>query len=332
MAELSSLSLKEYGTKKNFFYVIQLLISLCALYYIYHRIEKEEVDLLEIYAQLRQDDIFLLVVCVLLIPVNWGLEAYKWKFVLRKIYPNLAFWHAFKGVLAGISTGIFTPNRVGDYAGRLLQLGPGKRWEAAMLLLMDRLSQLVVTLWVGIYCMLYLYFSEPSKVEEMLGLDPWMRQLILLGLISGSMVFSLALIFVKYLPFSRLEGRRFHSLLSKIQLAASQLAPRQFLYLLFLGSLRYLTYSTQYLLLMYCFGFSQSLALGFLLIGLIFLLKSIVPYIAFTELGIRESIAIFIMGLWGTAAFTALSSTFILYFLNLIFPACLGLLFLQIKR
>ncbi|MEM6805348.1 MAG: lysylphosphatidylglycerol synthase domain-containing protein, partial [Bacteroidota bacterium] len=287
MPELSSLRFKDYVRKKNFFIAIQILISISALYYIYLKIEREDIALVDLYGQLGREEASFAFLCLLLIPVNWGLEAYKWKFVLRNVYPGLGFLQAFKGVLTGISTGIFTPNRVGDYAGRLFQLEAGKRWEAGMLLLMDRLSQLIVTLWVGIYCMLYLFFSAPGKIEDMLGLDAGTRKLILLGLILASLLLSLGLLFVKYLPFSRLSPKRSHPFLSKVQVAASQLAPTQFLYLLFLGSLRYMTYSLQYLLLMLCFGFSQSLALGFLLIGLIFLLKSIVPYLAFTELGVR---------------------------------------------
>ncbi|MEM6263500.1 MAG: hypothetical protein AAGI38_13390 [Bacteroidota bacterium] len=65
------------------------------------------------------------------------------------------------------------------------------------------------------------------------------------------------------------------------------------------------------------------------MIGLIFFAKSLVPSVALTELGIRESIALTVMGLFDVSPITAFTSTFVLYILNLILPAIAGLIGVQ---
>jgi uncharacterized membrane protein YbhN (UPF0104 family) len=62
-----------------------------------------------------------LVAVVLLMIVNWSVEAFKWKISVAKIQP-ISFFKAFKAVLSGISFSVSTPNRVGEYLGRVLLL------------------------------------------------------------------------------------------------------------------------------------------------------------------------------------------------------------------
>ena len=52
-----------------------------------------------------------LIIAVLLIPINWGLEALKWKRSIGHLN-NISFTNAFKAVLSGVSFSITFPNRV----------------------------------------------------------------------------------------------------------------------------------------------------------------------------------------------------------------------------
>ena len=50
--------------------------------------------------------------------VNWSLEAYKWGALVDR-FQSLSFSKKLISVLMGLSIGFLTPNRIGDYAGRL---------------------------------------------------------------------------------------------------------------------------------------------------------------------------------------------------------------------
>jgi len=72
--------------------------------------------------------IWMLVVIAALVPLNLMLEAMKFRLLLpRESRPSR--FQALRRVCAGLSVGLFTPNRVGEYLGRLA--GTDARHRAA---------------------------------------------------------------------------------------------------------------------------------------------------------------------------------------------------------
>ena len=65
-------------------------------------------------------------------PVNWGLEARKWQLALRPV-GGIAYRNAFKAVFTGAAVASFTPNRMGEYLGRILYIREGHRTQAIAL-------------------------------------------------------------------------------------------------------------------------------------------------------------------------------------------------------
>ncbi len=55
-----------------------------------------------------------------------GIEAIKWQIALRPVQ-SISFTRAFKAILAGTCIASFTPNRVGEYLGRMLFVDPGNK-------------------------------------------------------------------------------------------------------------------------------------------------------------------------------------------------------------
>lgn len=69
-----------------------------------------------------------LILACFLIPFNWLAETQKWhQFVSR--YQKFSKWQAYKAVLAGVSFSLFTPNRVGEYGGRILFVQRKNQWK-----------------------------------------------------------------------------------------------------------------------------------------------------------------------------------------------------------
>ena len=86
-------------------------------YSIYRQIVKQP-QLEESWLRIRQSfqsyKVIYLIIAVLLIAVNWGLEAWKWMISVRTFY-QIKFFQAFKAVLSGVSFSVTMPNRVGEY-------------------------------------------------------------------------------------------------------------------------------------------------------------------------------------------------------------------------
>ena len=304
---------------------VQLLITVGLIYFVANRLIREETQLLKQFSTLPPEALIGILLVILLMPVNLILESAKWQWMIRSYYPEISVWKAFQALLAGMTTGIFTPNRVGEYVGRLMYLPAGARTEAGVYMLWERFFQMMITSWMG---SLGLWLLLRSSEFMSVSLPTWL---------SGSAVGWGMLVVNALLPVLLLQPARVSRWMKKLRIpgiffqrmtdSLADLNRKLLLKVIGLGILRYLVFSSQYLILLYAFGYDGSVIIGAAMIWLIFLLKSLIPFIALTELGIRESIAMLIMAPFGVTAFEAFSSTFVLYLINVIIPALVGLIF-----
>ncbi|HUR30492.1 MAG TPA: lysylphosphatidylglycerol synthase domain-containing protein, partial [Saprospiraceae bacterium] len=87
---------------------------------------------------------------ILLMPVNWYLETLKWHSYLS-VHAKVRFSRAFKAVTSGIALSLFTPNRIGEYGGRILFMPYAIRWPVVFSTLMGSVSQNLVAFSAGIF-------------------------------------------------------------------------------------------------------------------------------------------------------------------------------------
>ena len=98
--------------------------------------------------------IYLSIVLFLMV-LNWTIEALKWQRVLRNVQ-RISLTKAFKAILSGVSFSATTPNRVGEYAGRVLFLDEGNRLRSVSLTIVCSMSQLIITLLMGFLGFIFL--------------------------------------------------------------------------------------------------------------------------------------------------------------------------------
>ncbi|MEO0311953.1 MAG: hypothetical protein RIQ89_1610 [Bacteroidota bacterium] len=115
---------------------------------VYGREGLTELLVLTKYQTINQRFFLLFFSVISLMIINWWLEIIKWKLVIDPLQP-ISYKRAVAGVLVGIAISFFTPNRVGEYLGRVLFISSGNRWKAALLTVIENFSQLVVTLLLG---------------------------------------------------------------------------------------------------------------------------------------------------------------------------------------
>ncbi len=238
------------------------------------------------------------------LPLNIGLEATKWFLMVKKYYPDLKFFIACQAILAGSASGFITPQKLGDYVGRLLYLSKENRVAAAVATFLDRLAQLGATLIFTVFALFYLKF-------------PWY---FFLGITFFAILFHSLLwtfpkwfsYFLKWFPFLIFLRKGCNKFSLKLQVLIS-----------FLSVIRFMVFLCQYILIFWAYEVNHKNLWA--LCCLIFFLKSFLPSLAFSELGIREGIAI-----WVFSQFTEVNSvvvfqvTFLLFVINTLVPVAFG--------
>ncbi len=281
------------------------------------------------------DDSFWFVFSMALVPVNWGLEALKWRELLHSLQP-VSVWRAFKATLAGVAFAVNTPNRIGEYAGRVLYLPEGKRLEAVSLTLVGSYSQLLVTLFAGT-AGLWLFHSGalglslPHYWETN---NTWVRVLATL-LTSLSVLFLLIYLRISWLV-QLVEKMPGAGKLSRLLTVIDHLPVRILLRVLGWSFLRYVVFLFQYILLLHCFGVTGSAWLlswqAAWLVAIQFLVLAIIPTIALAEIGIRGTLALELFGWISTNPLAIISASVTIWLVNLVLPAVAGsLLIIRIK-
>ncbi len=275
--------------------------------------------------------VVLLLLVTLLMPVNLLLESRKWQFLMQKL-ETVSLWEAVKAVLAGISVSVFLPNRVGDYLGRVFVLKKADRIQATLATILGSMAQLLTTLLFGLVS---LAFFLPRWIS----LDSTLNRWALSGLIF-SIVLAMAFLILSYLNFAvfseiirRVSGRVYNKIARYAQVF-SWYNMKELLFVLFISILRYLVFSLQFYVLLRIFRVPVDYLHAMMVIGLIYLLMSIIPTIALSEIGVRGSVSLYVFGLFFadgagellTRHIVAASSA--LWLLNLALPAVLGILFI----
>ncbi len=267
------------------------------------------------------------VAVLLLMILNWSLEAVKWKLSVKPVQ-EVGFFRALQAVFSGVSFSVTTPNRVGEYLGRLLYMKEGNRLKTISITIVGSISQLIITLLAGIAGLLVLR----GEIENRQLISPLWMSVILYGVIA---VTAVLLLFYFRLSFivrwaDRLPGsKRFAYLVEALEDFHTGLLLR----LLGLSLLRFSVFLLQYYLLFRLFGVPLSWWPVCWTVSVSFLVMAIIPTIAVAELAQRGKVVTAIVGLYSANELGMTLATATIWFINLILPALIGsLLILRMRR
>ncbi len=260
---------------------------------------------------------------LLLVPVNWGIEARKWQ-VLLKPLERISVLLSFRAVLAGLAFSMNTPNRVGEYGGRVAFVQDGHRWKALSLTIIGSFSQVLVTLLMGMGGLFFLS-ANPVAAQFAEQYNVWIKVLLW-----GSTLVTVVLALL-YLNLSRLVGwiehiPRAERLLSHIRII-EDLPVTILLRTISLSFIRYLIFVFQYILLLQVFGIEAGVWHCFWLISVLYLVLAITPTIALAELGLRGQVSLMLFGLVSSNSFGIVGAASGIWLLNLVLPSLAGSLF-----
>jgi Lysylphosphatidylglycerol synthase TM region len=263
---------------------------------------------------------------ILLMPVNWAIETLKWHLLINKFQP-LSFLKSYESVLSGLSLSMNTPNRIGEYGGRILYLQPELRLRGVALTVLCSVSQLFVTLVVGFVSLVILqpnlqavHFAGTGFSELLFKVLFW--TVLLMCVATGLFYFRMQWLvkLVKWIPFVQ---KKF-----SFSFVLEHLKARVMLHILFYSFLRFMVFAAQYILIWKALDVDISWWQGFWSIALVFLMMAIVPSFAIAEIGIRGKVALVVVGLFSSNTLAILAGTITMWILNLVLPALIGSLFL----
>jgi hypothetical protein len=256
--------------------------------------------------------------------INWGIEARKWQVLLLPIQ-KMPFLRAFKATLTGVSFAMNTPNRIGEYGGRMLFVDEGNRLKSVSLTIAGSFSQLIITLILGV-AGLYVLSDELMQKEQLSGLAIWFKSirwmLVIITLVCLLIYFRISWI-IK--GIERLPG-----LTTFIQHIAvmEELSVTLLLRVLSLSLLRFIVFTIQYNLLLQVLHVGVDVWVGFWLVSVLFLCLAIWPTIAILELGLRWEYSLFLFSLYSSNTVGIYAAATAIWLINLVVPAMAGSLFL----
>lgn len=257
--------------------------------------------------------------------LNWSIESFKWKILLGHII-KMPFVQAFQSVVAGVAFTMITPNRMGEFIGRVFYVPDGNRIRAAALTLVGSASQLVVTLSSGAIGLFVLRSYLSAHSSDLHGLSIlWLN-----GLFAGT-VLTLCIILLFYFRISWLikiidKIPQFANYVYYIQ-PLEEVGTRELAKILLLSALRYVVFVVQYWLIFKLFNVELLTWQLISLVSVLFLVLAVVPTIALAELGIRSKASIALFSIFSTNTLGILMATGAIWVINIIFPAIAGSLF-----
>jgi uncharacterized membrane protein YbhN (UPF0104 family) len=270
----------------------------------------------------------LWVACMLML-ANWGLEARKWQLLLKPL-ERISFFVAFKSVLAGCSITLLTPNRVGEYGGRILYVSEENRLDAIPLTILGSMSQLFITLVMGIIGLVYFKIIG-NNIQFFTALPSYSAD-ILLGLsLTGAIVLMLLYLRVGKLVLYLEKVKYLKKIVAHIILL-NTFSRKQLLRILFLSFIRYGVFILQYILLLQALQVHISFFTCFWLLTIFYLLMAMAPTIGFTELPLRASASLLLLQLYSSNVIGIQAASLGIFIINLVVPAIVGsLLIIGIK-
>ncbi len=315
-------------SKKTIAFLLKTCIVFFALFFLYkeliaktHFEQFKQIDVLE---KIKENYIIFFIVIIMMF-INWFIEALKWQFLISKI-ERISIIRSLRAIFSGITVSTFTPNRIGEYGGRVFCLDIGDRIQAVFITVIGSMGQLVITIFFGSIGLVYLPFYSSEIHQIIQAIDFAYPVLIFLCFLLNIL---LILLFLNASLISNMLNKiSFLKKYDRYTEVFSFYNSKELFKVLLYSSARYLVFTTQFFILLRLFDVTISYSEAIILIMIMLFVISVIPTIAITELGVRGSVAVFLFGLVSSNTIGILFATFFIWFINLVLPAIIGTIFI----
>lgn len=254
----------------------------------------------------------------LLMLLNWVLEAHKWKFLVRKI-EIINTEEAVKSVFWGLTWAVFTPNRIGEYGGRVFFLSPRKRIMGVVAMSIGAVGQMVIT---NVFGSLALFLF----VFRFMDLNPILNFILGFLVIVFSSFFLLFYFNIQWIDglLSRIgflrRYKRFFSIFSEYKTS-------DLLKILSYCLLRFFVYTLQYYLIIHFLVPEIQVFDMIMILFIFYFIQSALPSLDLLDIGVRATTASYFFSFVTNQEIAIMAAIASIWMINLIIPAILGSVF-----
>ncbi|WP_026896992.1 lysylphosphatidylglycerol synthase transmembrane domain-containing protein [Daejeonella oryzae] len=254
----------------------------------------------------------------LLMFLNWFLESLKWKFLVQRI-EKISTWKAVESVFCGLTWAIFTPNRIGEYGGRVFFLSPRRRIMGVIAMGVGAFSQMVITNILGSLAILW-FIGRFVELNILL----YYSLSFLVVIFCGS--FLLFYFNIRWLDglLSRISFikpyQRFFGILARYK-------KRELLQVFIYSFSRFAVFTTQYFLIIHLLIPEIQLFEMLMMIFILFFVQSALPSLDLLDVGVRSMTATYFFAFITSHEIAIMAATAFIWLINLIIPAILGSVF-----
>lgn len=281
--------------------LFKILVVSGAFYFIYHELaNNDKLDWTKFLEVFKKNQSISGIVFILYLSFqNRFLEILKWK-NLVSTFKIISIFDATKQVLSALTIGIFTPNGIGEYAGKALYFEKEKAGEIVFLNLVCNGVQLILSIFFGILGLWYLGFG--IQVLEILGLI---------------FVITMILFFAKKI---KIKGYSLNDFFEKIKKISRRIHQKNIGF----AVLRYITFAHQYYFLFLAFDVQLPYLLIMATIATVYFLASSLPNFQFLDFAVKGSIGIYFFKIIGVNEWIVVFVTTLMWFLNIVIPIIIG--------
>ena len=247
---------------------------------------------------------------LLLMPINWFLEIKKWQLLLQSHQVN--FSTAMKSVFGGLTIGMATPARVGEFAGRIVFFDDAIKKDALLKSAYGGLAQSFFTIAAPL---LFLFFNAENYIGY------YSKTTIYLTLVGLLLVLSFLFFINKILSISFVKKYFPPTIFSQFP---KSIQLKIFAY----SGLRYCIYLLQYSLLFYALDMPFSFVEIIGKCSLLLFFQSISPLASWIDLPIRSGLAVGLFHYTGMPIAFLTFIPFIIWLINLLLPSLMGYFFI----
>lgn len=148
--------------------IAELIFFLLLMAFLIHHLRSFQTQAYAslLWQKIASPDVVLLLMVLLLMPLNWLLEAWKWQLILKP--DQVPLWQALRGTLAGLSLGMITPWRSGELPGRSAFLSHLPQTRTFLLTAWAGAAQTIATL-LALLLSAPIDFPPPPFISFLLG-------------------------------------------------------------------------------------------------------------------------------------------------------------------
>lgn len=307
--------------KKILSYSIKAIIIVLAAVFIYQKLvdNKNLKNFLDIITKLDKWAVWNIIgVVFLLMLVNWFIESLKWQYLIRNV-EKISLFKAIESVFCGLTWAVFTPNRIGEFGGRVFFLSPRKRILGVVAMGVGQISQMVITNVLGSLALLWF-------VDRFLSLDFWLFIALTFLVVIFCFFFLLFYFNIHWLE-GLMNNIKFLKKYNKFFSVLSQYHQKELLRIILLGLSRFSIFTSQYLIIIHFLIPDVSLIDTVLIVFIFFFIQSFIPSLDLLDVGVRSLTATYFFGFITHQDIAIMSSIALIWLVNLIIPAILGSFF-----